>query len=350
MRRAGRSAAAATRTTAPATGHARACKSSGAAAYRWHGHFRQAGPGRPDPAAHPPSARDSRSRFLLPHAGVRGIHVRLDESWRELLSHAAYPPGARDLLGEALAAATLFTGHTKVDGRLSVQLRASGPLRSLFAECTAAGTVRGIVQLEDGADAPRAPSQLGEDALLAVTIENPGLDPREPQRYQSLVALAATASLAEAFEDYFRQSEQLPTRLLLASGAGGAAGLMLQKLPGDEGDADGWHRAGALFDTLGEQELLDTAPRTLVHRLFHEEEPVLLEEKPLAFGCSCSAERVEAMLRGLGEEEVRAAAEATGAVDVRCEFCGRKYHFPSSEFGVLFGLPAANSSAPDRMQ
>ncbi len=304
----------------------------------------------PDSDAGSPPAGDSRSRFLLPRAGVRGIHVRLDQSWRELLSHAAHPPGARALLGEALAAATLFTGHTKVDGRLSVQLRASGPLRSLFAECTAAGTVRGIVQLDEGVDAPRQPSQLGDDALLAVTIENPGLDPREPQRYQSLVELTASASLAEAFEDYFRQSEQLPTRLLLASDAGGAAGLMLQKLPGDEGDVDGWHRAGALFDTLGEQELLDTPPRTLVHRLFHEEEPVLLEEKPLAFGCSCSAERVEAMLLGLGEQEVRAAAGETGAVDVRCEFCGREYHFPLPGIGVLFGQPAANSPAPDRVQ
>ena len=304
----------------------------------------------PGPAPQPPADDDIRSRFLLPRAGVRGVHVRLGASWRELLSHAACPPGARDLLGEALAAAALFTGHTKVDGRLSVQVRASAPLRSLFAECTAAGTVRGIVQLEDGADAPRAPSQLGEDALLAVTIENPGLDPREPQRYQSLVALASTASLAEAFEDYFRQSEQLPTRLLLAAGADGAAGLMLQKLPGDEGDADGWDRAGALFETLGEQELLDTGPRTLVHRLFHEEQPVLLEEKPLAFGCSCSSERVAAMLRGLGEEEVRAAAEPTGAVEVRCEFCGRGYRFPLSGIGVLFGLPEANSHAPDRVQ
>ena len=303
-----------------------------------------------DPAPQAPAGGDCRSRFLLPRAGVRGIHVRLRESWRELLSHADYPPGARGLLGEALAAATLFTGHTKVDGRLSVQLRAPGPLRSLFAECTAAGTVRGIVQLEDGADAPRAPSQLGEDALLAVTIENPGLDPREPQRYQSLVSLAATASLAEAFEDYFRQSEQLPTRLLLAADADGAVGLMLQKLPGDEGDADGWDRVGALFGTLREQELLDTASRVLVHRLFHEEEPVLLEEKALAFGCSCSSERVAAMLRGLGEQEVRAAAEGTGAVEVRCEFCGREYHFPLTEIGVLFGLPAANSSAPDRVQ
>ncbi|KAG1385385.1 hypothetical protein G6F59_017433 [Rhizopus arrhizus] len=80
--------------------------------------------------------------------------------------------------------------------------------------------------------------RLGDDALLAITIENPGLDPREPQRYQSLVGLTAP-ELDEAFEDYFRQSEQLPTRLLLAADRTGAAGLLLQKLPGDEGRTAG---------------------------------------------------------------------------------------------------------------
>ncbi|WP_205929081.1 Hsp33 family molecular chaperone HslO, partial [Pseudomonas viridiflava] len=115
----------------------------------------------------------------------------------------------------------------------------------------------------------------GEDALLAITIENPGLDPREPQRYQSLVGLGASG-LDEAFEDYFRQSEQLPTRLLLAADGDRAAGLQLQKLPGDEGDTDGWSRASALFETLGKQELLDVAGNELLHRLFHEQAPELL--------------------------------------------------------------------------
>src|SRR5690606_12533103 len=300
---------------------------------------------------HESAADDLRGRFLLPAAGVRGVYVRLSGSWRELLSHASYPAGATALLGESVAAATLFTGHVKVDGRLSIQLRAGGALRSLFAECTAAGTVRGIVRLEDGADAPRAPSQLGDEALLAVTIENPGLDPREPLRYQSLVSLGGAASLAEAFEDYFRQSEQLPTRLLLAADGEHAAGLMLQKLPGEEGDADAWARTGALFDTLGEAELLATPPRLLVHRLFHEEQPELLEERPVAFGCSCSEERVEGMLRSLGAEEFRAAVAETGQVEVRCEFCGKEYDFPLDRIGVLFGNPAQpNAPASERLQ
>lgn len=292
---------------------------------------------------------DSLTRFLLPDAGVRGVHVRLQDSWQQILSHGHYPVNAAGMLGEACVASALFTGHTKVDGRLSIQLRSSSTLRTLFAECTAAGTLRGIARVEDGQDAPRELAALGEDAVLAITIENPGLDPREPQRYQSLVSLTA-ASLDEAFEDYFRQSEQLPTRLLLVADAQGAAGLLLQKLPGDEGDEDGWNRISALFETLGKAELLATPAEQLVHRLFHEEAPELMGDKALHFGCSCSRERVTAMLESLGEEEARAAAQATGSVDVRCEFCGREYHFPLTEVEILFQGAGSSMPAPERLQ
>ena len=288
-------------------------------------------------------------RFLLPEAGVRGVHVQLAGSWREILSHGSYRPSATRLLGEACVASALFTGHIKIDGRLSVQLRSSSSLRTLFAECTSAGTLRGIAQVEDGQDAPPDLSRLGDGALLAITIENPGLDPREPQRYQSLVALQGS-SLDEVFEGYFRHSEQLPTRLLLATNGEHAAGLLLQKLPGDTGDDDGWVRTGALFDTLERDELLAIDGSELLHRLFHEEHPELMGEKPLRFGCSCSRERVANMLQSLGEEEARAAAEATGQVEVRCEFCGQEYRFPLAEFGVLFAMEPSSQPAPERLQ
>jgi molecular chaperone Hsp33 len=291
---------------------------------------------------------DTLTRFLLPAAGVRGVAVQLDETWQTVAGRADYPSATRELLGEASVAAALFTGHTKVDGRLSIQLRSQGGLRSLFAECTAAGTIRGIAQLSGDQDAPRDLRDLGDDALLAITIENPGLDPREPQRYQSLVGLQASR-LAEAFEDYFRQSEQLPTRLLLSADGHRACGLMLQKLPGDEGDDDGWNRAGALFDTLGETELLATPVPDLLHRLFHEESPQILTQRPLRFGCSCSRERVESMLQSLGEDEATAAL-ADGVAEVRCEFCGQEYRFSPLQIAELFSQPKVDVDAPSRLQ
>jgi molecular chaperone Hsp33 len=296
--------------------------------------------------------RDIQLRFLLPAAGVRGVAVRLDETWQAMATRAAYPRAYAELLGEAAAAAALFTGHAKVDGRLSVQLRSRGALRTLFAECTAAGTLRGIAQIDeaqlagDGLPPSRDLRDLGDDTLLAITIENPSLGGRDPMRYQGLVELDSD-NLGDAFEGYFRQSEQLPTRLLLACDGERAAGFILQKLPGDGGDEDGWDRIGALFETLGQQELLALAPADLVHRLFHEEAPELLGEKALRFACSCSRERVASMLVSLGVEEADAAVEAgDGEARVRCEFCGEDYRFDAGEVAGLFReaalqLPAA---------
>lgn len=298
-----------------------------------------------------PSADSDRLlRFLLPGAGVRGVHVHLQQAWQRIRGQGEYSAAVAELLGESVAAAALFTGHAKVDGRLSVQLRGKHHLRTLFAECTAAGTLRGIAQLAEDTPAPasRDLRELGSGAFLVITIENPGIGSRESARYQGLVPLESE-SLAGAFEDYFRQSEQLPTRLLLAADGDRAAGLMLQKLPGDEGDTDGWARAGALFDTLASGELLDTAGETLLTRLFHEEEVSVLGERPLAFGCSCSRERVAGMLRSLGAEEARAAV-IDGAARVRCEFCGERYEFSAPEVEELLAAPSADTPAPDRVQ
>lgn len=301
---------------------------------------------------------DRLTRFLIDRAGVRGVRVHLHDTWQHIRERAGdvadSSPAAVELLGQASAAAALFTGHAKVAGRLSVQLRSDSQLRTLFAECTAAGTLRGIVQLRaaDDDEAAAAVSTdlgaLGDNAILAITIENPSVHGSDPTRYQGLVALEAD-SLSGAFEDYFRQSEQLPTRLLLAADQSGAAGLMLQKLPGDGGDDDGWTRACALFDTLSAAELLELPAETLLLRLFHEDGVQLLGHRPLGFACSCSRERVESMLAALGEEEAMAAVSDDEA-NVRCEFCGQHYLFTLQQVEDLLALRAAELAAPERVQ
>ncbi len=305
----------------------------------------------------PPSAGQGQlDIFLLPEAGVRGAYVRLDDAWREVIARNDDPDAVRDLLGQAVAAASLLTAHTKVDGRLSVQLRGQGALRSLFAESTAARTVRGLVRLDEDASPGQAAAeaadlgQLCEGALLAITIENP-TPSGEPMRYQGLVPMESP-TLAEAFEGYFHQSEQLPTRLLLAADGERATGLLLQKLPGAEGDADGWNRVEQLFATLGTGELQSVDGMTLLHRLFHQENLQWLDQRLLRFGCSCSRERVAEVLRTLGPDEARAAVEAgqDGAAEIRCEFCGQRYHFDGTEVEALFATPPANSEAPPRLQ
>ena len=304
-----------------------------------------------DTSTQAPRARpddDTMTRFLLQEAGVRGVRVHLDATWQQIRGRAEYPLAISELLGEAAAASALFTAHAKIEGRLSVQLRGEGPLRTLFAECTAAGTLRGIAQVDEGAVLPRDLRLLGSNAVLAITIENPGAEGREPTRYQGMVALESD-SLAEALEGYFRQSEQLPTRLLLAVDDNRAAGLMLQKLPGDGGDEDGWARALALVETLSQRELLDWPTDILLGRLFHQDDPRVLDVRPLRFACSCSRERVVSMLHALGQDEAEAAA-ADGVAQIRCEFCGQQYLFDADEIAGIFQQFAGAQPTPERLQ
>jgi molecular chaperone Hsp33 len=290
-------------------------------------------------------AEDVLHRFLLERAGVRGVIVRLGAAWREVAGRAEYPAPLLDLLGQTLAASALLTGNIKFDGALSVELKSKGALRLLFAECTDAGRLRGLARWNETLPEPLSLSELPQ-AIMAITIGQA----ERGQRYQGLVDLAHP-ELATALENYFQQSEQLPARFVLAANGQNAVGLMLQKLPGEGGhdtvhDEDGWPRVEQLTATLGRDELLSTSPEEVLYRLYHEEVVRLFKPHPLAFGCSCSRERVEAMLRSLGREEIEATlASQNGTIEVTCEFCAREYTFDRVDAEhLLSGSTAASST------
>lgn len=288
-------------------------------------------------------------RFMLERAGVRGVLVRLGPAWREVAGRSAYPAALRSVLGQTLAASALLTGNIKLEGALSVELKSSGPLRLLFAECTDQGRLRGLARWSDPLPATLDLAEL-PDAIMAITIGNA----ERGQRYQGLVDLQHP-ELASALENYFSQSEQLPARIVLAADGEHAVGLMLQKLPDEGGhdvveDADAWTRIQHLTATLGAEELLATAPEQLLYRLYHEESVRLFEPRPLAFGCSCTRERVEAVLRSLGRDEVEAALEAReGEIEVICEFCAQRYTFDRVDAEHLLSA-SPTTSAPQTTQ
>lgn len=275
------------------------------------------------------ASEDVLHRFMLEKAGVRGVLVRLGASWHEIASRAEYPSDLRDTLGQAVAASALLTGNIKFEGALSLEFKSQGALRLLFTECTDKGRLRGLARYDAQALPPRVDLANLPDAMLAITIGH-----AERGRYQGVVQLDDTASIGEALENYFERSEQLPARILLAADGDHAVGLMLQPVPGEGGhnaadeDEDAWARVGHLTATLSASEMLATRPEELLYRLYHEETVRLYEPKPLAFGCTCSQERVEGMLRALGRKEVEATLEdRDGEIEVICEFCAKRYIF-----------------------
>jgi molecular chaperone Hsp33 len=287
-------------------------------------------------------------RFHLETAGVRGVVTRIGPAWREVLANANYPPSLAGLLGECLAATALFAGEIKMAGALSIQLRAEGPLRILFAECTPDGHLRGLARWDGEVESALSLASVGRDALLAITIERP----ESNQRYQGLVPLEGQ-TLADAFEAYFRRSEQLPTAIRLLATEELCAGMMLQQVPSGGAEAlrdpaAEYERVTALFATLATDELVGLPVEALLPRLFAEDDIRLHAAQPLAFGCRCSRERVSRVLVSLGREEVEAAAAGGGSVEVRCEFCNRLYRFDAVDLAEVFATHSAVPASPTR--
>jgi molecular chaperone Hsp33 len=284
---------------------------------------------------------DTLQRFLFEHAATRGELVQLDASWKAALERHDYPQTVRGPLGEMLVAGVLLAATMKFEGNITLQVRGNGPITMLVVDCTprrnegeegATYHIRGMALWNGEVPDGDLRSRFG-DGNLVITID-PG---RGAQRYQGMVALTGS-SLADAIDDYLERSEQLATRMWLASDGERAAGLLLQKLPaeGEEADSDAWERVTTLAATVRDEELLQLEQREVMRRLFHEEDLRLFDREPIAFHCHCSRERVADSLRSLGREEVNDILEKEQKIEVSCHFCNRHYEFDAVDAEQLF--------------
>ena len=281
--------------------------------------------------------RDSLHRFVFENTNVRGELVHLDASWQAVLQRHEYPPAVRELLGQAMAASVLLGATIKFQGSLILQVQGEGPVTLLVVQATNERTLRGMAQWQG--EVPPAPlNELFGKGRLVITIQPEG----SRERYQGIVDLG-DKGLADALEGYFQRSEQLPTRLWLAADSRYAAGLLLQRLPAEYADPyekaeaeENWSRITQLGSTVTAPELLDLPFRDLIHRLYHEETVRVFESEPVSFRCTCSRERIEETLRGLGYPEVRGILEEQSKVGVDCSFCNQHYEFDSVDVERVF--------------
>jgi molecular chaperone Hsp33 len=298
--------------------------------------------------------RDCLHRFLFEHYPIRGHLVHLDAAWRALLERRDYPHAIRDTLGEAVAASVLLAATLKFDGTLSLQLQGQGPMHLMLAQCSSELGVRAVARYREAVD-ERDLAVLSGEGNLSVTLENQ--DPT--QRYQGVVPLSG-ARLAECLQGYFENSEQLPTRLWLHATDKGVSGMLLQRLPADSlkqrtGPSsrarpnaaeieDAWRRVQLLGDTLKPEELEALSDRTILQRLFAEDDVRLFEPAPVFFRCRCSRERVVVMLRALGADELRSLLAERGKVEVHCDFCNRGYEFDAVDVEHFLSTQALEGS------
>ncbi len=275
--------------------------------------------------------------FLFEHLDIRGAIVSLDGAWRSLLAKRGYPAPVARLLGEMSAVTALITANLKQPGRMTFQLRGEGPVNLLVLDCDEQLRLRGMAhwQPDKLRDQLSAPDLLGH-GQLALTLDAAGMQ----QPYQSLVPLVGS-NIAEIFEHFLGQSEQLPTRLVLAAGPERAVGLFLQQLPSaDVRDADGWNRIQHLLATLRPAEMLGQAPLDLLRRVFPEEDIRVYDARPVSHHCPEDWEKVQNMLRSLGRAECDAILRETGEIVIRDDICNHDYRLDGPAVAALFEPPS----------
>lgn len=281
----------------------------------------------------PAPSRDFVLPFDLPEAGIRGRLVRLDASASQALDHHGLPEAAGRIAGEALALAAMLGSLLKLDGKLTVQVQAKGPLDLAIADYYGATQdkprgVRGFARTRAPVEAPASFQALTGGGSLAITVR-PRTDAKD---YQGIVTLEP-AGLADSAVSYFRQSEQLDTFVQLAAAqcvlppqapTWRAGGLLLQATPDAKRGPDDWNRLTMLASTIEAVELVDTelAPETLLWRLFNQEEVRVLPAEAIAFRCDCNADNIKAVLAGYSAADRAALADEDGVIRAKCEFCG----------------------------
>jgi molecular chaperone Hsp33 len=303
-------------------------------------------------------------KFIFDGLPVRGMLVRLTDSWQEILKRreaaGGYPVEVMHLLGEMTAAGALMQGNIKFNGALVLQIFGDGPVKLAVAEVQPDLGLRATATVTGSVDPGSSLSQLvnvNNEGRCAITLDPKDKFPGQ-QPYQGVVPLFGDQrekleNLSEVLEHYMLQSEQLDTKLILAADGNVAAGLLIQRLPvKGEGNLEGqtdrdanedqigvnedYRRIALLAGTLKREELLSLDVDTILHRLFWQEPITRFEPLTPRFSCSCSRERVRNMLRSLGTDEIESIIAERGNVEVGCEFCGAQYLFDPVDAAQIF--------------
>ncbi len=296
-------------------------------------------------------------RFLFEDIPVRGVAVRLIDSWQEILHRkassaaGAYPQLVQNILGELTTAAVLMQAHVKLNGVLIIQMQNLGPLQMAVAEVSAELGVRATAKLAKDAEINKYNSfadlvQADRSARCAITF-NPADEQLKKQAYQGIVPLydaqdKPTTSIAQALQEYMLQSEQLDTTFMLAADEKTAAGLLVQRMPSADNVEETqlqYEHLSILARSLKMQELLTLDVPEVLRRLFWNEKLLAVSAEDEAtphFACTCNHERVANMLRGLGQEEVNDMLKQQDKIEIDCSFCGKNYVFDVVDAMQLF--------------
>jgi molecular chaperone Hsp33 len=281
---------------------------------------------------------DSVIPFSFESLSVRGSLIHLSRAWRRMQRDHDYSPVLTETLGQAAAATGLIAHSLKFEGAITLQIQGGSALDMLVMQCTGDLDLRGMAVANSDVVA-KTFGELTENAHCAVTVD------AGDRPYQGIVAIEGE-SLAASLEHYFAHSVQVPSHLALVADAQFAGGLLLQQMPGAPVVTDDWQRLMFLARTLAMSDFQGDGGLPLIAKLFAEDDVRVYGRRPIRFHCRCSNQKVEDVLKMLGEEEIRAALTEQNVLEVICEYCGQKREFDAVDVERLFAdnvVEATNS-------
>ncbi|MFQ0995313.1 Hsp33 family molecular chaperone HslO [Gilliamella sp. BG2] len=269
---------------------------------------------------------DTLNRFLFDNHPIRGEITRLEQTYQAILDNHTYPIAVQKLLGELLVVTSLLTATLKFEGDIAVQLQGDGALSLAVVNGNDQQQLRGVA---------RVSGEIADNATLKEMVGNGyvviTITPKNGERYQGIVGLEKD-TLIGCIENYFMQSEQLPTRLFVKIGVHDnkpiAAGILLQVLPANENTVESFEHVSTLTETITSDELFQLSADEILYRLYNQEEVRLFETHDITFKCGCSRQRCEDSLMTLPANEIdEILKENEGKIDIHCDYCGKHYLF-----------------------
>lgn len=284
-------------------------------------------------------------RFLFDDHGVRGEIVHLHEPVQKLLECVrAYPPCVKGLILELAAAAVLIAATLKANGTVTVQIQCGkGPkaLNFAFINIDKDLNFYGNV-LSDEIKFTEATfcEMVGQGGIMVISAF-----PEGGTRYQGIVSLDKD-TMAEALEDYFRESEQLATSFLIQSdvATGYAGGMMLQIVPNIEHNLESLQHLTTLAATLQPQELFELSLHESLRRLFWNDKIRVFDPETVTYRCICSKERIFRVLAALSNDELSDMIAENKGIDMSCQSCGKVYHVTVDELKDLLTAKQQNAA------
>ena len=277
-------------------------------------------------------------KMLADKAPVRTVAIDTTETVAEAVQRHGTRPTASAALGRLITAAALFGATMKDEKRVTLRLLGDGPLGTLIADALPNGEVRGYVQ-NPQVDLPlneagklNVGEAVGKNGLFAVARDYGSGSP-----YIGSSPLIS-GEVGEDVANYFVHSEQIPSVVSLGvlvapdGGIRAAGGILVQAMPGCGPEVlEQLEKNSHLLSNISWQIDKGATPAELASAALRELEPQVTTRFGVQFSCHCSKERIQAILLGLGDQDLDEMIQSEEPAEVRCHFCNKTYLFGKEE-------------------